>query len=672
MIRKAIYTIFILLVFSNLLYAQAVSSSYKKRMKSTYSNPKANIPALLDSSDNYLKTDYTKSFDFLEQAYLLSLKNEYADYHIPVLRKLGDFYAFYNQHDLAALNYEKSLFKSNYKYTRKHPDESFEYLLKCGHQYILAKQPKNSINVYQQYMTVRGLSSLNRMRLYVAFGDAYFVILDYDKALEFYKIALASSKTLANKEYTASIQLKIAKVYVATNDVKAVQKLEEVKSQEVTGKASSNSIEAEGEIANYYQNNSMYDKEIDTRNSLITTLDSIGSSDDVSEDEKQDLQQMKCKEQIKIAQTYNKQEFYDSTIVILNKGIANNNGLDEDINSLELKKDATKTLSEAYLKSGQKEKALKSYEEYVKILDELYRKKELAYLDVNSINKQLLENQGRIDFLEKDKELYDAELEILAQERQIQKDRLRYQWWSIGGLFVVIGLLVFAIFSMRQRAKIQQKHNMMLDLKALRTQMNPHFIFNALNSVNNFIAKNDELNANKYLVRFSKLMRSILDNSDLDFIPLSKEIEVLELYLQLENMRFPDKFNFEFEVDKSIDIKQFEIPPMLIQPHIENAIWHGLRYKEQDGKLSVRLNQEGEYLKITVEDNGIGRTKSKELKTENQKATKSRGIKNTAKRMEILSKIYKQKIRIEISDMEADGSGTRVEIWIPKAINSRH
>ena len=111
---------------------------------------------------------------------------------------------------------------------------------------------------------------------------------------------------------------------------------------------------------------------------------------------------------------------------------------------------------------------------------------------------------------------------------------------------------------------------------------------------------------------------------------------------------------------------------MLIQPHIENAIWHGLRYKEQDGKLSVRLNQEGEYLKITVEDNGIGRTKSKELKTDNQKATKSRGIKNTEKRMEILSKIYKQKIRIEISDMEADGSGTLVEIWIPKAINSRH
>ena len=667
MLRRFLYTVIILLTFSNLLQAQTASSSYKKRMKSAYSNPKASIPSLLDSSDFYLKSNYTKSFDFLEQAYLLSLKAEHEDYRVPVLRKLGDFYAYYKQHDLAALNYEKSLHRSNNKYNNKHRDDSFEYLLKAGKQYVLAKQANKSIELYNQYQ-VRGLSSLNQMRKNEAYGDAYFAIPDYNKALKYYKMAEANSYALSDKKHSENLKLKIAKVYVATNDAKAIQQLEEVKMQAKHENISSNSIEAEGEIANYYQNNNMYEQEIESRNTLISNIDSIGSAKGVSEDEKQDLQQLKCQEQIKIAQTYNKQEFYDSTIGILRGSFGNSGGLDDDITSLELKKDATKTLSEAYLKSGQKEKALKSYEEYVKILDELYRKKELAYSDVNSINKQLLENQGRIDFLEKDKELYDAELEILAQERQIQKDKLRFQWWSIFALVAVIGLLVFAILSMRQRAKIQQKHNMMLDLKALRTQMNPHFIFNALNSVNNFIAKNDELNANKYLVRFSKLMRSILDNSDLDFIPLSKEIEVLELYLQLENMRFPDKFNFEFEVDKNINVKDFEIPPMLIQPHIENVIWHGLRYKEQDGKLNVKLKQEKDCLKITVEDNGIGRTKSKELKTDNQKATKSRGIKNTEKRMEILSKIYKQKIRIEISDVEADGSGTMVEIWIPKAI----
>ncbi len=665
MIRKLFYTVIILLTFSTLLQAQVSSSSYKKRMKSSYSNPNASIPALLDSSDLYLKSDYNRSFDFLEQAYLLSLKTEHLEFRVPVLRKLGDFYAHYKQYDLAALNYEKSL-QSNYQYNRSHKKERFEYLLKGGKQYILAKQAGRSIQLYKEYQT-RGLSSYNQMRLNEAYGDAYFAIQNYPNALKYYRMAEANSLALSSNEYNTALKIKIAKVLNATNSKKALVVLEEAKIQSAPQVNSTNSIEVESEIANYYQNNSMYKEEINSRNTIIRNLDSSSYSE-TSDSINMDIEQKKYEEQIKIAQTYNKQNLYDSTITVLSGNAISISTLNEDINSLELKKEAAKTLSEAYLKSGQEEKALQSYEEYVQILDELYKKKELAYTDVNTMSKRLMENQGRIDFLEKDKELYDAELEIIDQERQIQKDKLRFQWWSIIGLVVVIGMLIFTIFTMYQRSKIQKKHSMMLDLKALRTQMNPHFIFNALNSVNNFIAKNDELNANKYLVRFSKLMRSILDNSDLDFIPLSKEVEVLELYLQLENMRFPDKFNFKFEVDKTINVKEFEIPPMLIQPHIENAIWHGLRYKEHDGLLLVSLKQENDSLKITVEDNGIGRAKSKELKTDNQKATKSRGIKNTEKRMDILSKIYKQKIRIEISDVETDGSGTRVEIWIPKAI----
>jgi len=634
-------------------------------MKSSYSNPNASIPALLDSSDIYLKSDYNRSFDFLEQAYLLSLKTEHLEFRVPVLRKLGDFYAHYKQYDLAALNYEKSL-QSNYQYNRSHKKERFEYLLKGGKQFILAKQAGKSIQLYKESQT-RGLSSYNQMRLNEAYGDAYFAIQNYPNALKYYRMAEANSLALSSNEYNTALKIKIAKVLNATNSKKALVVLEEAKIQSAPQVNSTNSIEVESEIANYYQNNSMYKEEISSRNTIIRNLDA-SSNNENSDSTNMDIEQKKYEEQIKIAQTYNKQNLYDSTITVLSGNTISISTLNEDISSLELKKEAAKTLSEAYLKSGQEEKALQSYEEYVQILDELYKKKELAYTDVNTMSKRLMENQGRIDFLEKDKELYDAELEIIDQERQIQKDKLRFQWWSIIGLVVVIGMLIFTIFTMYQRSKIQKKHSMMLDLKALRTQMNPHFIFNALNSVNNFIAKNDELNANKYLVRFSKLMRSILDNSDLDFIPLSKEIEVLELYLQLENMRFPDKFNFKFEVDKNINVKDFEIPPMLIQPHIENAIWHGLRYKEYDGLLLVSLKQENDSLKITVEDNGIGRAKSKELKTDNQKATKSRGIKNTEKRMDILSKIYKQKIRIEISDVETDGSGTRVEIWIPKAI----
>jgi sensor histidine kinase YesM len=164
-------------------------------------------------------------------------------------------------------------------------------------------------------------------------------------------------------------------------------------------------------------------------------------------------------------------------------------------------------------------------------------------------------------------------------------------------------------------------------------------------------------------------MRSILDNSDSDFIPLRKEIELLELYLQLENMRFPDKFSFKFKVDGSVAIDEFQIPPMIIQPYIENAIWHGLRYKEDGGLLNVTMAKESDLLKVTVEDNGIGRTKSKELKTKNQKNLKSRGIKNTQRRLEILTKIYKKEIRMQISDVFDNGEGTKVEVWIPNLLD---
>ena len=199
--------------------------------------------------------------------------------------------------------------------------------------------------------------------------------------------------------------------------------------------------------------------------------------------------------------------------------------------------------------------------------------------------------------------------------------------------------------------------------------MNPHFIFNALNSVNSFISKNDELNANKYLARFSRLIRSILENSDHDFIPLSNEIELLQSYLELENIRFADKFKYSFEVDKNINPDEFRIPPMLIQPYIENAVWHGLRYKEKDGFLKVEIKKEESQLKVEVIDNGIGRAKSQELKTENQKKNKSKGIMNTKKRLEILNKLYKQNIELNIEDINDKQEGTKVTLLIPDIKN---
>ena len=235
---------------------------------------------------------------------------------------------------------------------------------------------------------------------------------------------------------------------------------------------------------------------------------------------------------------------------------------------------------------------------------------------------------------------------------------------------VVIAFLLFIAAFIQFRSVKQQKYaNNLLALKSLRTQMNPHFIFNALNSVNSFIASNDERAANKYLSEFSQLMRSVLENSEEDFIPLEKEIELLELYVKLEHFRFKDKFEYAITIDENLKIDEFVIPPMLLQPYVENAVWHGLRYKNEKGNLEINFKQlNTEKIQITIIDDGIGRKKSKELKTENQKKQNSKGMGNIERRVTILNEMYKDKVDVLIDDatQNEDGIGTKVVLILKK------
>lgn len=196
--------------------------------------------------------------------------------------------------------------------------------------------------------------------------------------------------------------------------------------------------------------------------------------------------------------------------------------------------------------------------------------------------------------------------------------------------------------------------------------MNPHFIFNALNSVNQFIAQNDERSANKFLAEFSRLMRLVLENSQEDFIPLTTEQEIISLYLKLEHYRFRDKFEYQIIMDESIDPEVIPIPPMLIQPYIENAVWHGLRYKEEKGHLLLRMSKNVAGMQVEIIDDGIGRKRSTAIKTENQKKHQSTGLKNIDERLRIINKVYGLRYQVDISDKNSDGTGTKVVIHVPE------
>src|SRR6187401_3181418 len=174
-------------------------------------------------------------------------------------------------------------------------------------------------------------------------------------------------------------------------------------------------------------------------------------------------------------------------------------------------------------------------------------------------------------------------------------------------------------------------------MQALRAQMNPHFIFNCLSSINKFILKNDTDTASDYLTRFSRLIRQSLTNPQLSLIPLSDEIEMLRLYLDMERLRFSESFKYNIVYENTIEPETIYIPPMLLQPFCENAIWHGLMHKEGQGKLDIVMSMEKDQLKCVITDNGIGKAKAAELKSRSGEKEKSFGLKITTERLSLFN-----------------------------------
>lgn len=314
--------------------------------------------------------------------------------------------------------------------------------------------------------------------------------------------------------------------------------------------------------------------------------------------------------------------------------------------------------AEFFNKLGEKEKELETYRQ----LDSL----RVEGSDFKARKNVILKKQKSITSLSKDIELEEKTYEIAEKEERIKRQTLRNQRLVINTLLIVLLLVLIGAYFIYKNAKASKIANQLLALKSLRSQMNPHFIFNALNSVNSYIAKNDERAANKFLADFSKLMRLVLDNSHEDFITLETEREILALYLKLEHHRFRDKFEYSFDIDENINLETIGIPPMLVQPYIENAIWHGLRYKKEMGELKVAIQESTNNIIISIIDNGIGRNASLQEKTTHQKQHNSLGLKNIEQRLLLINKVYKLHYKTTVTDLNENGTGTKVEIMIPK------
>jgi LytS/YehU family sensor histidine kinase len=252
-------------------------------------------------------------------------------------------------------------------------------------------------------------------------------------------------------------------------------------------------------------------------------------------------------------------------------------------------------------------------------------------------------------------------------------------WWFITSMLVLSIALISLILFLRLQKSNQlalEKETLKtkaakMEMRALRSQMNPHFIFNSINSIQHYILNHDKLIAQQMLSSFAKLMRNVLENSASEFIPLSKEIDTLNLYLKMESERFESKFNFNIHVDENIDMITTLVPPMIIQPMVENAILHGMvPLKGIVGKLSITLRIRGEFILCIIYDNGIGRKRSAQIKSAKGTHHQSNGIQITKERLQLCYKAigYLPEFDMQISDhTKQDGTaeGTEVQIMLP-------
>ncbi|CAA9319580.1 MAG: hypothetical protein AVDCRST_MAG56-6830 [uncultured Cytophagales bacterium] len=372
-------------------------------------------------------------------------------------------------------------------------------------------------------------------------------------------------------------------------------------------------------------------------------------------------------EYLEVARLFLEQRNAGAAIPYLRKSLA----LSEQLGRPDRQGEAYRGLAEAYGLTGDPQAALAHYKSYVAVMDTLYRRKEKELAGVLRFSEELAGRQKKIESLEKDRQLNAKTIELLRKEQKLKEERMKKQSILIYGLGLGLAGVFAASYLLYQSARKRRIANQLLALKSLRSQMNPHFIFNALNSVNSFIAGNDERSANKYLAEFSRLMRAVMENSQHDFVPLASELKILELYLGLEHFRFREKFEYSFTVDPDVDAESVQVPPMLIQPYVENAVWHGLRYKEEKGFLLVHVTQKAHELVVTVEDDGIGREKSQALKTANQRETVSTGLRNIESRLRIINDIHRTRLSVSIEDLHpVTRSGTRVCIHIPFALQA--
>ncbi|WP_273273099.1 tetratricopeptide repeat-containing sensor histidine kinase [Maribacter polysiphoniae] len=317
---------------------------------------------------------------------------------------------------------------------------------------------------------------------------------------------------------------------------------------------------------------------------------------------------------------------------------------------------ANSYLSELAEKQGNYKKAMTYYKLAQEFEEKTINERNLRYVG-DMISRYNIEKKNN-------------EIEIINKDYEIVKLKLRKNQTRllIGGFALILLTGVFYILYRQYQLK-NDKKLLTLEQSMLRSQMNPHFLFNSLNSIKLYIINNDKKNAVHYLNKFSKLVRKILEASSLKEIPLAEELETVELYMNIENIRFSNEINFKITIDKDIDIHTIKIPSLILQPFLENALWHGLSSKTGEKSIDLHVSRgNNNFIDISITDNGVGRDAAETIKKSKVLKRKSVGIEITKERLANFAKDYQNTFDVTIIDLfdeKKKASGTKVVLHLP-------
>ncbi len=480
-------------------------------------------------------------------------------------------------------------------------------------------------------------------RAYNNIGIVYKALKEYDKALEYFNKALAVQQKI--KDPTSAVTItNIGNIYLLQN--KNAQALASYTDAEKKLSASGNKRglgELYNNLGNYYSKIGDAPRAHENYKKALQLFDGVGEKYGAS---------------ASLAYLGNLYAVQGNTKEAL-ANLEKSSMIASEIGVLEQVRESEKSISALYEKNGDMGAALRHYKLYVAAKDSIVNAENIKSLVREEMNYEM-ERKAELQKAENEKR------EAIYHER----DKRQKQMITFGGLLL---LLLFGLaFVIYNRLQLKKTLTLQRDLaeyeqKALHLQMNPHFVFNCLGSISSFIVQNGTDSAIKYLSKFSKLMRLTLEYSKETLIPIDKEIEGLQNYLELEQLRFNRMFDFNITKDPQIE-DDMAIPPLLLQPFVENAIIHGIVPKKERGSINVNFSLLNDKLVCTVTDDGIGFSKSKELKENSVTVHKSMALEITRKRLEVIQAFTSKTSQVDISeltDTEGHVAGTRIVLNLP-------